>query len=702
MNHCDKRRDMRQTEPLLIVLCVALVGCSKSDRSPDLAEKAGPLEAPIVAEPPPPAAAEQLVAGQKDYAYKWDDDGERSNFESTVAKPKPTMPRAATGAVNKVPRGDLGDELDANRLVGGLAGRGKVTVDAENVDGRFVPTDTELPVSQPIAAAADTPEEPGYFQQRLLVEAGKEKAQEAEKKERKRPQKKSPTSISQLGTKGGERDRRAQNDRWKENDEKTRRIDEEPSPDRKPMDLKGGKDRGQGKIEAESQSAQYGESGRGESEPEVVEGKRAKPEAFIPRTCYFENTYLGGNAAYEEQVRRLDDSLASVGRPHRLAMAKKQSFDAPAKAGLGVHATLSRRWFDEPQRVFLQVALRGSERYGWRRPPIEMVIVIDPAALNAGPFGALQLIRAALADLGPQDSLAVVLASHRPLVLGELSRPRTLRTSLSGALGELVRQHPIGPSQLAAAVREAGRLLFDATADRTTVPGTQTVLLLTAGDEGAHARAIASTKAAHELTIQGVVTSVVDVGRSGDWWMVANAGHGNYHSAQVEEGGKAIKAALTAELESLSKVVGRLLRLNIRLAEGVRAVRVLGSRVLDQETVKIVKAREVATDRQLSRALGIEGDRGDDDDGIQTVIPYFYGGDSHVVVLELWVEKPGQVADVTLRYKDLVNVENATARTSVLLRNVPRQPTGEQLALVENLGDFDLAERLGKAAVALE
>ena len=413
-----------------------------------------------------------------------------------------------------------------------------------------------------------------------------------------------------------------------------------------------------------------------------------KPAAFLPHTCYFENTYLGGNAAYLERLRRLDEALS--GGPHRQAHADPQAFDPPERNGMALTASIDTRWLDKPGRVFLQVGLRGSDRFGWRRPPLELVLVVDSPALDSGLGPLVEVLSALLHGLGPQDRLALHVAGTGEVV--PLSRIRSLQTSLPAHLLAL-RAEPTGPDALAEALALAGRTLREASEHRTTLPGTQTVLVLTSGDEAA--RVNAATVRAHALTVQGVVTSVIEVGtQSGAWWSVANAGYGSYHRVQPGQAG----AAIDAELESLSRVVARLLRVNIRLAPGVEAVRVLGSRVLDAAAVRQVKAREVAADKNLSLTIGIAADRGDDDDGIQTVIPYFLGGESHVILVELWVEKPGKVADVTLRYKDMVTLGNATASASAELRNVPRPATGEQAALWSTLRGFRVAEALAEAA----
>jgi hypothetical protein len=416
-----------------------------------------------------------------------------------------------------------------------------------------------------------------------------------------------------------------------------------------------------------------------------------RPAQLLPATFYFENTYLGGDAGYAESLRRLDAALASAGAPHRLARLPSQGFDAPVHDGLGLSATLDRTSLDEPGRVYLQVGLRGSDRFGWRRPPLEVVAVIDQSA----PLGHAHIAFAEglLEKLGPQDRLAFVTTSGG--VVAELAGLRRHRAELAPKLEQALAG---SGGALSTGLVNAAEVLVSASLRRTTAPGTQVVLLLTANPAGA-------ASVAHmvsELGLQGIVTSIIGVGAPeavAPCFAVAAAGHGNLHAATDDA---SVGAAIDGELELLARVVARLVRINVRLAPGVSAVRVLGSRPLGLEEVTIVKAREVETDRRLSNVLGIAADRGDDDDGIQTVIPVFYGGDAHVVVLELWAEHAGPVADVSVKYKDLVSLDNKASQTSVALRPGARESTASQVALLHNVRVFEGAEALTAAANALD
>ena len=423
-----------------------------------------------------------------------------------------------------------------------------------------------------------------------------------------------------------------------------------------------------------------------------------RPPRLLPRVGYFENTYLGGSAAYTERLRRLDAAFGEGLRPYAEAWLPQQPFDAPADAGVALSVHLDRRSFDKPGRVFLQVGLQGSRRYGWRRPPLDVVLVIDGSALAPGRTLAEDALMALLRRLGPPDRLGVVLSDPRPETLVPPGPIRDLRRVLASKLERLSPQSPGTPGDLGGAMALAGRLLDQAARDEARIPGTKIVLTLASG--AGEAQVQSASRAAHRLSLEGAVTSNIEAGNTGVFWEVAHAGHGNYHAVDVGDGagGVDVDQAITAELDAVSRVVARLLRINVRLAPGVEAVRIVGSRMLGQEEAQRVKAREVATDRRLSETLGVKADRGEDDDGLQTVIPYFYGGDAHVVLLELWVEEPGPVADVSLKYKDMVALDNATARAGTSVTRTPRPDTPLELAVQANVRGFHLAEGLRRAA----
>ncbi len=425
-----------------------------------------------------------------------------------------------------------------------------------------------------------------------------------------------------------------------------------------------GKELKQEELKQEAERDKRGEEdGLETTDKEAAQDELANavlPTTFLPNAFYFENTYLGGDAGYQESLRRLDAALTQVGAPHRSLTLAPPVLDAPPHDGLGLTVRTDRATIDGASRVFLEVGLRGSDRFGWRRPPLELVIVVDGGAVEASAASAF--VEAVLGRLGPQDRLGVV-SSGSAEPIAQLQGLRSARSELASR-ADTMRTAFSAEGSLDEGLAVAGRLLVEASQHRTTAPGTQVVLVL--ADPNNLPELPDARRNVSELTLGGIVTSAVAFGddEPGGLWELAAAGHGNAHAAEDDA---ALGGAVDSELELLSRVVARLIRVNVKLAPGVHAVRVLGSRPLLEEEVKVVKAAEVATDRRLSDVLGIKADRGDDDDGIQTVIPVFYGGDTHVVMLELVADRPGPVADVTLRYKDLVNMDNATTRGAIAI-----------------------------------
>jgi hypothetical protein len=229
-----------------------------------------------------------------------------------------------------------------------------------------------------------------------------------------------------------------------------------------------------------------------------------------------------------------------------------------------------------------------------------------------------------------------------------------------GRLGGFIDlQHPNGSTNIHAALdaayREVGR--------RHTPDGIAIVILLSDGIPTAGNTAPAAiVDLARAAAEHGIGTTTVGVGLDyNDALMmgIARQGQGHYHFVKDAT---SIQPILEREFDALNRVVARALRLRIRLSEGVVLRRVLGSAQLSDREVREVRTQERRIDDKLYRELGIRKDRDvDDEEGIKMLIPYFFSGDSHVVMLQLWVppgQEPKKVAEVILKYKDMVFSRN--------------------------------------------
>ena len=232
--------------------------------------------------------------------------------------------------------------------------------------------------------------------------------------------------------------------------------------------------------------------------------------------------------------------------------------------------------------------------------------------------------------------------------------------------------------------------------DPSATLGSSLVLLVTPGILGAQTEMVVA--AAHETAVAGIPTSVVGVGADFDLVeldRVALAGQGNRRLLRNVSDAERV---VSNELAAAARVVARAVRLRIRLAPGVELVDVLGSYSLDEVASQQVRDAEQSVDQRLSRNLGIQADRGEDEDGIQIVIPAYYADDAHVILLDVVAPGPGALADVTVRYKDLVTLRNGVARDNITLERGERPQGPLELNVLKNLLAYELSQALKRAA----
>jgi hypothetical protein len=113
------------------------------------------------------------------------------------------------------------------------------------------------------------------------------------------------------------------------------------------------------------------------------------------------------------------------------------------------------------------------------------------------------------------------------------------------------------------------------------------------------------------------------------------------------------------------------------------------------------RSEERAIDVRLARNLGIEADRGKDEDGIQIVLPAFYAGDTHSVLLDVVAEGAGPIAEVTARYKDLIQLQNTVAGASLALSRSEAAPGPLETSVLKDYLDFLVSEALRDSSTAV-
>ncbi|MCZ6592832.1 MAG: hypothetical protein O7B98_17070, partial [Alphaproteobacteria bacterium] len=427
---------------------------------------------------------------------------------------------------------------------------------------------------------------------------------------------------------------------------------------------------------------------------------------FQEPTGYWANTYIPGDPA----IRLLQARLAAwdrtiLGQYNRLEQDVRpglQPFDAPADAAVAVTMASDATAIDGPTRLRVQIGLKGAERLGGRRPAMNIGLVVDLRSLADAETGSR--IRALITALersrqpGDRFSLTVAGPAGGLLVAPEQFRHGPLRVALArmfgtaNIAGEAISL-PLAMSLATANVRAGDK--------PESVLGSSLVMLVTGASLADDVDAL--ERMAHDNAVSGVPLSVVSLAGRDDLAHIDRlvaAGQGNRRILDIAQ---AADGLVDRELHAASQAVARALRLRIRLAPGVKLVSVLDSRRLGEPQAAQVREAEVAIDQRLARNLGIEADRGDDEQGIQMVIPNFFAGDSHVVLLDVVADRSGPIADVTVRYKDVVNLKNGVAQASLSLDDAPREAGPLERNVLKNLVAVEFAKqtRLASRQLAL-
>ena len=426
---------------------------------------------------------------------------------------------------------------------------------------------------------------------------------------------------------------------------------------------------------------------------------------FQDATGYWANTYIPGDPYLKLLSKRLaafDRSAMAqrIGGPvnlEREADSYSQPFDPPENAALGLHLHTNLARISEPSRVILQVGLQAADRSGGMRSAMNLGLVLDLTGPLSKPtltkLGLLLDSFLAAREGSDQFSLTVAGRPGGFILPPDQFRHGPLLLAKRSLLAENHQAEANGFT-LEEAIRTAGAQVARGL-DETAPLGSSALIVITARSLDSLDQLLTPV---HELAVAGIPTSAIGVGSKADLAQLDQlvlAGQGN-RRVMNEVGDE--KRIVARELNAVSRVIARAVRLRLRLAPGVRLIEVLGSQKLDADRSQKVRQAEKSIDLHLGRSLGIQADRGEDEEGIQIVIPQFHGGDSHVILLDLWVPGPGKIADGQIRYKDLVYLRNGIARAhhSLSRHGLPEGPLQRQVT--KNLIGYEISRNLRKAA----
>jgi hypothetical protein len=432
---------------------------------------------------------------------------------------------------------------------------------------------------------------------------------------------------------------------------------------------------------------------------------------FQPASGYWANTYVPG----DPEIRLLSARLASWDRSwldDNAALEQdvaplRQPFDAPADNALALSvmadaSAVSTR-DDGATRMRLQVGIRGIEHRRGQRPAMNVGVVVDlPAdAPDDVLIATRALLDALLESRQAGDRFSLVMTGSGRVVEADDFRFGSLQLAKQQILSEKTAQKDNNREatglDLQASLQRASAMVQQ-TDDPGRPLGSSSVLLISARPL-ADAGQLAAL--AHENAKKGVTLSVFPLGNQPTNDAVEKlvlAGLGNRRI--LEAPGKA-RQLIEEELHASSRAVARAARLSIRLAPGVQLIGVVGSQRLDAQRAQRVREIENSMDRRLSANLGIQTDRGEDEDGIQIVIPSIFSGDSIAVLLDVVTDRPGAIADVSLRYKDLVFLRNGNLQSHLELGGGENIRGPAELSVLKNLLSYHFVEAVKQAAEAM-
>ena len=416
---------------------------------------------------------------------------------------------------------------------------------------------------------------------------------------------------------------------------------------------------------------------------------------YQPADGYWANTYVPG----DPQMRQLAAGLQGAGlQLIQNIQQNRQPFDPPQNSALAVYLSTDKAFINQPSRLRVQLGLKGSLRQGGQRPAMNIAVVMD-LRQSAADFNAIRSLLMALQQAQqPGDHFTLIAAGP---VGGVLVKPEQFRFGpLQLALKRLANNTDAGQPalSLAKAITMAADQVRQSD-DPNAVLGSSLVLLITPDSLANNSATLEPI--VHSNALDGIFLSVVSIGpphQQNAIQRLVLLGQGNLRRLDQPDQAKAL---IDRELYATSRAVARAIRLRIRLAAGVKLVDILGSYRLQEPEAQRVREAEQSIDRRMARNLGIKADRGEDEEGIQIVIPHFYAGDSHIILLDVVAERPGAIAEVTARYKDLVALGNGVAHTQLSVNDISRAPGPLQRNVLKNLLAFKLTQASRRASQQL-
>jgi len=422
--------------------------------------------------------------------------------------------------------------------------------------------------------------------------------------------------------------------------------------------------------------------------------------SFIEAKGYWSNTYIPGDTQIRLLQARLKQpdhkDLGQHRSPEQNIRPYLQALDIPNNNALGLQLSADTSAVDGPTRARLQIGIQAIEQRKGQRPSMNLAVVVDlpQHADTQTLISTRALLDALLASRQSGDRFSL-LSSHnggQVLLSADQFRYGALQLAKTSLLESARPNDPA--ANLLNALNAAGNILAK-TNDPSLPAGSRSIVLISANtlkDVNQLQQFV------HKQATSGIGLSVFPLGSKTNTQQIEKLVLSGIGNLRVLEKPAQAKQLIEAELYASSQAVARSARLSIRLASHVQLISVIGSKKLHQRDAQRVRDIEQGMDKRLSANLGIAQDRGQDEDGIQIVIPSVHSGDSLVILLDVMINKPGDIADVSLRYKDMVFLKNGSLADQLNLPKGQSQRHTAQLLVLKNLLGHHFKQSASQAA----
>ena len=394
------------------------------------------------------------------------------------------------------------------------------------------------------------------------------------------------------------------------------------------------------------------------------------------KNAFYENTYHGGKGETQRMEKLIKDGIVLDSENVKLEAfpaSYNQVFDIPSKTALNLIAGLEKtKIIRSGGKNYLQVGIQAIKTETAVRPPINITLCVDQSG-SMNSENKMEYAKKSAIDivnrLNAQDYFSIVAYSDSASAI--IPSQKVLdKESIIKKINQIFCMQSTNLHEgLEYAYKEAKKHI--------TKDSVNLVILFS---DGLANKGIVDKDIINNLSIENfkndIQTTTIGMGIQFDEKLmssIAKSGKGSYHF--IKEASD-ITEIINKELEDLTHVVAQALRLNIKLNDKVNLVRVLGSNVLEVSQLKKEKEVEKSLDKRINEELGIKQDREkiQDEEGIKFLIPNFFMGDSHIVLIEIEIP-PIQgnqlfVADVSLKYKDLVFNQNQDVNQKINIEAV--------------------------------